>query len=300
MTRPPYLKPGDTVGIVAPSSFLKEAELSHGLEMIRSWGLIVKTGKNIFVSKNSFAGDDKSRAADLQEMLDDNDMKAIICARGGYGTARLLRLLDFSLFRKNPKWIAGCSDITVLHSALGILGIESIHSAMPRGMTSSPEDEISMNSLKNALSGISPEYEIEPHPLNRQGMATGVLAGGNLSVIYSLRGTEYDIDTNGKILFLEDVGEYLYHIDRMITNLYLGHKLDNLKGLIIGGMNRMKVSGSGYRKKACKIISEAVTGFGYPVVYGMPSGHVRPNNALIMGRQVEIAAASDNVKILFR
>lgn len=299
MKRPPYLKPGDTVGIVAPSSFLKEEEISHGLEVINSWGVKIKTGKYLYKKINSFAGNDCQRMADLQDMLDDSEVKAIICARGGYGTLRIIKGLDFSRFRKNPKWIAGCSDITVLHSALSTFGIESLHSAMPRGITTSPEDKISMESLKDALFGNTLEYDVNPHPMNREGSVKGVISGGNLSVLYSLRGTQYDIDTAGKILFIEDVGEYLYHIDRMMTNLSLGHKLSNLKALIIGGMNLMRISGSGYRKKAYTIIREAVSEYCYPMVFGMPAGHIHPNKTLIMGRKVEIKADSHNVKIIF-
>lgn len=300
MKRPPYLKPGDTAAIVAPSGSLRETEISHGLEVISSWGLKIKTGKNLYKRINSFAGTDNQRAADIQQMLDDDNVKAIICARGGYGMTRLLKKLDFTKFVRNPKWIAGCSDITALHSVLGNLGIESLHSAMPRGMTESAEDEASLDSLRKALFGLPQEYVIDVHPLNREGTATGILAGGNLSVLYSLRGTSYDTDTEGKLLFLEDVGEYLYHIDRMMTNLYLGNKLDKIKGLIVGGMNRMKVSGSGYRKKAYDIISDAVSEFGYPVVYGMPAGHIRPNNTLIMGRQTEMTVTSSQAVVTFR
>jgi len=299
MIRPPYLKPGDTAGIAAPSGFLREEEISHGLDVIRSWGLNIRPGASLFKRNNSFAGNDDQRVADLQEMLDDKAVKAIICARGGYGTARLLKHLDFSGFRENPKWVAGCSDITALHSVLGILGFESMHSAMPRGMTASKEDEDSLDSLKKALFGEAPVFNVAPNTLNRKGTAQGILTGGNLSVLYSLRGTDFDIATSGKILFLEDVGEYLYHIDRMMMNLYLGHKLDRLKGLVIGGMNKMKISGSGYRKKAYAIISEIVSEFHYPVIYGLESGHIRPNNTLILGRKVKIEASSEKATIMF-
>jgi muramoyltetrapeptide carboxypeptidase len=300
MITPSYLIKGDTVGIAAPASCLREEEMQRGLETIKSWGMRIKTGKYLFGNTNSFAGEDLQRASDFQDLLDDTEVKAIICARGGYGTVRIIGKLDFTEFSKKPKWIAGCSDITVMHSFLQQkLGMESLHSPMPRGMKETEEDALSMNLLADALSGNLKEYDVPPHPLNKDGVAEGVLAGGNLSVLYSLRGTPYDIDTKGKILFLEDVGEYLYHIDRMIMNLYIGGKFDNIKGLIIGGMNNMKISGSGFRKPAYHIINEIAKDCGCPVMFGIPAGHVHPNKTLILGRKIKMSVTGHEAKIVF-
>jgi len=301
MIRPPYLEAGDTVGIVAPASCMKEEELLQGLEVIRSWGLNIVTGKNLYRKINSFAGNDLQRTSDFQEMLDDHGIKAIICARGGYGTVRIIEKLDFKSFLKSPKWIAGCSDVTVLHSVLQHKVMsESLHSAMPRGMTTSEDDAVTFQSLKDALFGKLKGYDIETNPLNKVGVAGGTLTGGNLSVLYSLRGTDYDIDTDGKILFLEDVGEYLYHIDRMLMNMHLARKFERLNGLIIGGMNKMKVSSSGFRKPAYRIINEITKDYDYPVIFGMPSGHIQPNKTLIFGRNVEMSVSEKRVKVVFQ
>jgi muramoyltetrapeptide carboxypeptidase len=266
---------------------VKPAELAPFLSTAEEWGLKVLPGKNLYRRKNSFAGNDHQRASDFQQMLDDPAVKAIICARGGYGTFRIIDKLNFRSFLKHPKWIAGCSDVTVLHAHLQkILQTESLHAIMPRHVSTPKKDEASLDSLKKALFGDLHQYQVKDHNHNREGRANGILTGGNLSVLYSLRGTKLDPDTRGKILFLEDVNEYLYHIDRMIMNLKMSGKLDDLKGLVIGGMSGMKVSVSGFRKTAFEVIREAVEEYSYPVMFGFPAGHIRPNLALIMGREV--------------
>jgi len=289
MIRPPSLRPGDTLGIAAPSSCLAEAELMPAVELIRKWGLQVVLGQHVFKSRNSFAGSDAQRTADFQRMLDDPSVHAILCARGGYGAIRIIETLDFTRFRSNPKWIAGCSDVTVFHSFLQQqLGIESLHSAMPRVVPPKRPDPVSMESLRAALFGEITRHTAMPHRLNRNGEARGTLVGGNLSVLFSLAGSAMEPDTRGKILFIEDLGEYLYHIDRMLMNLQLRGMLADLSGLVVGAMSGMKVSGSGYRKPACRIIRDAVEGFGYPVMFGFPAGHEHPNLSLYMGREVEL------------
>lgn len=289
MVQPPYLQSGDTIGIIAPASFVVQDEIKLATELIASWDLNIIYGKNLFKRKNSFAGTDIQRIEDFQEMLDNPDIKAIICARGGYGTIRILDSLKFSLFKQQPKWIVGCSDICAIHAAIQqIAGTESLHAIMPRHITARRSDQTSMQTLKDALFGNMKKYNIPPHAYNRHGSSTGMLVGGNLSVLYSLRGTKYDIETENKILFLEDVNEYLYHIDRMITNLKISYKFDKLKGLIVGGMSGMKTSSSGFDKPAYTIIREAVNQYHYPVMFGVPSGHVKPNKALILGRHVSM------------
>ena len=300
MITPPWLKSGDTIGLVAPASFVKAEELAQFLAFLDTWGLKAIQGKNLYRRKNSFAGNDDQRASDFQQMLDDPLLKAILCARGGYGTIRIVDKLRFSCFRHHPKWIVGCSDVTVLHTFIQqSLNTESLHAIMPRHITAGKKDLSSLDSLKKALFGKLDGYTIKPHSNNREGEATGILVGGNLSVLYSMRGTHLDIDTSGKILFIEDVGEYLYHIDRMIMNLKISGKLKDLKGLIVGGMSGMKVSVSGFRKTANDVIREVVKEYDYPVMFGFPSGHIRPNMALIMGRKVAMRVGADECKLNF-
>jgi muramoyltetrapeptide carboxypeptidase len=301
MITPPRLKPGDSIGLVAPASYVKSEELTEFFSVLETWELKAVLGKNLYRRKNSFAGNDAQRASDFQQMLDDPVIKAIHCARGGYGTLRIMNQLRFDSFLKNPKWIVGCSDITVLHTYLQkTLNIESLHAIMPRHLTTNRFDLSSLDSLRDALFGKPVGYALKSSRHNRTGDATGILVGGNLSVLHSLQGTKLSIDTSGKILFIEDVGEYLYHIDRMIMNLKMGGKLKELKGLIIGGMTGMKISDSGFRKTAYEIIREAVEEYDYPVMFDFPAGHIRPNMALIMGREIVMHTGADKCKVKFR
>jgi len=300
MITPPWLKKGDTVGLVAPASYVKAEELEQFLAILDGWGLKAVLGKNLYRRKNSFAGNDEQRASDFQQMLDDRAVKAVLCARGGYGSIRIADKLDFTRFKENPKWIIGCSDVTVLHTMIQkMLNTESLHAIMPRHIKAGKKDLSSLESLKKAIFGKLNGYTVKPVRQNRMGEATGTLVGGNLSVLYSMRGTKFDIDTAGKILFIEDIGEYLYHIDRMIMNLKTGGKLKTLKGLIVGGMTGMKVSVSGFRKTAYDVIYEAVEEYDYPVMFGFPAGHKRPNMALILGRDVTLQVSIDKCKLIF-
>jgi len=300
MITPPFLRRGDTLGIPAPSGCLAEPEILPALDMIRSWGLNVVTGKYIFRRRNSFAGTDAQRTADFQRMLDDPGINAILCARGGYGAVRILPGLRVEQFIKRPKWIAGCSDITVLHAFLQQkLRIESLHSVMPRFVPPGEPDLASMDSLRAALFGEVRQYTMATSRYSIPGKARGTLVGGNLSVLYSLAGTDIEPRTAGRILFLEDVGEYLYHIDRMLMNLSLRGRLKDLKGLVVGYMSGMKISASGYRKPAYAVIRDAVAGFGYPVLFGFPAGHMHPNMSLVLGREVELTVSSNQSTIRF-
>jgi muramoyltetrapeptide carboxypeptidase len=300
MIRPPYLRKGDTIGIAAPAGCLTESEVMPAIEIIRSWGLQVEFGKHLFSRRNSFAGTDNQRAADFQRMLDNPELRAILCARGGYGTIRIIDKLRFGNFLKHPKWIAGYSDITILHAFMQqCLGTESLHGAMPRNVPPQLPDIASLDSLRAALFGEIGEYTLRTHHLNLPGNATGTLVGGNLSVLFSISGTYFDIDTRGKILFLEDLNEHLYHIDRMIMNLKLRGRLEGLQALIIGGMHGLKKSPSGFRKPAYNLIREAVAGYGYPVMFGFPAGHGLPNMSLYLGREVVLSVESDKCKLIF-
>lgn len=283
---PPYLKPGDCVGIVAPARKISAEELSPAISQLETWGLNVKLGKNIYAAFNQFAGTDDERAADMQQMLDDKEVKAIISARGGYGAVRIIDKLNFTQFCKNPKWIAGFSDITVFHNHIQThFGIQTLHNTMAFNFG---KDAASTELLKKALSGEVNEYIINAQPNNKTGKGAGILCGGNLSLLYALAGTPSDIDTKGKILFLEDLDEYLYHIDRMMMQLKRSGKLANLSGLVIGDFSEMKDNTIPFGKTAEEIILESVAEYNYPVCFGFPAGHGVRNYPLYMGRKAEL------------
>ncbi|MFZ4740663.1 MAG: S66 peptidase family protein, partial [Bacteroidales bacterium] len=268
MQTPPSLKTGDKIAIISTARKISQEELKPAIEMFRKWGFDAVYGRNLFRENHQFAGSDQERTEDLQWALDDENIKAVICARGGYGTVRIIDNIDFSKFQLNPKWVIGYSDVTVLHSHIQKqLGIETIHATMPVNFPKDGSENETLTSLKNALHNNNIQYTINSHPLNRIGNAEGVLVGGNLSILYSLIGTASDIDTDGKILFIEDLDEYLYHIDRMMMNLKRNGKLANLTGLIVGGMTEMKDNTVPYGKTAEEIISATVSEYSYPVCY---------------------------------
>jgi muramoyltetrapeptide carboxypeptidase len=299
MISPPYLNKDDKIGIIAPARYLNFEEVHPSLRVFQKWGLEVELGTNIFRTWNQFAGKDEQRLADLQQMLDDDSIKAVVCARGGYGTVRIIDHLDFTSFMKKPKWVVGYSDITVLHSHIHRhLGIETIHAIMPINITTDDAIDDSQETLRNALFGKLRSYSYAATPFARQGEAEGILTGGNLSVIYSLMGSDSEVDTSGKILFLEDVDEYLYHIDRMMMNLKRAGKLSKLKGLIIGGMDRMNDNKVPYGHTAYEIIADAVAEYDYPVCFDFPAGHGEKNLALILGRKVKLTIGEE-IELLF-
>lgn len=298
MQQPKFLQKGDTVGIVSTARKITKEELQPALKLLQSWGLNYVLGNTIGAEDHQFAGTDETRAKDFQKMLDDPTVKAIWCARGGYGTVRIIDALDFTYFRKNPKWIVGYSDITVLHSHLHKLGVESLHAQMPLDIEK--KSEATSVTLRRALFG--EDYKIEfsaSHPLNRRGKAEGLLVGGNLSILYSLCGSPSALNTKGKILFLEDLDEYLYHVDRMMQNLKRNGMLDHLAGLLIGGMSDMNDNTIPFGKTAEEIIWETVKEFDYPVYFGCPAGHVEDNQALFFGRKVAVGDTDQKVKIQF-
>lgn len=301
MITPPFLNINDTIGVVAPAGRIPEKKITRAVNIFNDWGLKVELGRNIFKRKNTFAGNDKQRKDDFQNVIDREDIKAVICARGGYGTLRIINKIDFKKFRQSPKWIVGFSDITVIHSYLQKkVKCESIHSVMPGNFPENDVDSKSLNSLKNILFGGKAEYGINSHSLNRAGETEGVLIGGNLSVLYSMQGTNLEMDTNDKILFIEDVNEYLYHIDRMISNFKLSGKLDNLRGLIIGQMSKMKDSPVAFGESAYEILHRAVEEYNYPVIYNFPAGHIKTNMAIILGRRIKMSAGSQTSEIIFK
>lgn len=285
MIKPEFLKKGDSVAVVSPAGFVDKKTILDSIDIITSWGLNVEIGKNIFNKHGIFAGTDEERTTDLQKAIDNKEIKAIFFSRGGYGCARILEKIDFSSLTKNPKWIVGFSDITVFHSYLNKhLRLESLHSVMPGNFS----DNKSVLLLKNALFGEKIKYELPANQYNIIGDCRAKIVGGNLSVLYSLRGTKYDLNYNNKILFIEDIGEYYYHLDRMLMNFKLGEIFKNIKGLIIGGMNDMKDGNSEYQKDTYQIISEYVKGLKIPVFFDFPAGHIKTNYPLILGRKVKM------------
>ncbi len=285
MITPAYLHKGDRVAIVAPARKVTPAEIEPAIRKLGGWGLYVIPGQHLFDSYNQFAGDDRVRTADLQQMLDNDDIRAIFCARGGYGLVRIIDGLDFTRFVNKPKWIVGYSDITALHSHIHAhFGIETLHATMPIHFGDPDMSTNTFISLRKALFGEPLAYTLPTSPLSRKGSARGMLVGGNLSLIYGLSGTRSDLVTDGKILFLEDLDEYLYHIDRMMFNLKRSGKLSHLAGLIVGGMTDMKDNQVPFGKTAEEIIAEAVQDYDYPVCFDFPAGHVADNRAVILGR----------------
>ena len=287
MITPPYLKENDKVAIIATARKISPVELIPAISIFESWGLHVITGKNIYKQYNQFAGNDEERAADLQEALDDPSIKAVFFARGGYGNVRIIDRIDFSGFVKSPKWLAGFSDVTVIHSHIHqCFGIETLHCTMPYSIFNFPADKTSCESMRNALFGEDMLYAFSPDVLSRKGRAEGILTGGNLSILFSLTGSSSGIETSDKILFIEDIDEYLYHIDRMMINLKRSGKLSCLAGLIVGNMTDIKDNEIKFGNDAFGIIADAVKEYDYPVWFGFPAGHTIINHALILGRNV--------------
>lgn len=247
----------------------------------------MEVGQTIGASYNYFAGDDALRLQNLQNALDDESIKAIICARGGYGTTRIIDQVDFSKFHKHPKWLVGFSDVTTLHSHIHTFGLESVHAIMPL-LFPKPGAEPSIESLRKVLFGEELQYTAAPHAFNRTGTATGQLVGGNLSMLHTLTGTRSDISTDGKLLFLEDLCEYLHHVDRMMVHLDRSGKLANLAGLIIGDMSDMNETPVPFVKSAYEIILEHTGKYNYPVCYSFPVGHEPLNLALVCGREATL------------
>ncbi len=295
MVLPSYLNKGDTVAIIATARKVSKEEIQPAVAFFESYGLSVVLGKNLFESSNQYAGTDTQRTEDLQWALNDKTIKAIIIARGGYGSVRTIEQIDFTEFKKHPKWMVGYSDVTVLHNAIHKIGVATLHATMPLNFT---KNEEATKSMVDALFGKLIQVETEENYSNISGTAKGQLVGGNLSLIYSLSGTPFDIDTRDKILFIEDLDEYLYHIDRMMMQLKLSGKLKGLKGLIVGGMTDMKDNAIPFGKFPEDIILDAVKEYNYPVCFDFPAGHIDRNLAMYFGREVELTV-SDNATLKF-
>jgi muramoyltetrapeptide carboxypeptidase len=296
MITPPFLQKGDTIAIVATARKNIEDNLKPAISWLKNWGLEVVIGNTIGLDHHQLAGTDEERAADFQAQLDNPNIKAIWCVRGGYGTIRMVDLLDFTKFKQHPKWIIGFSDVTVLHSHLNTLGFESIHGIMP---VSSKSSEDAKETLRKALFGEPLRYTLPCEPMNRIGVAKGELVGGNLSILYSLFGSKSAIDCSDKILFIEDLDEYLYHMDRMMMNLKRNGCLESLKGIIVGGMTKMKDNEIPWGKNAMEIIDDVTKKYDIPILYNFPAGHLADNRALIFGRQISMEVTSWESNVIF-
>ncbi len=296
MKIPPYLKAGSTIGICAPARKVSHEELAPGISLLESWGFKVRTAKNLYAADNQFSGSDAQRTSDMQELMDDPSVEAIISARGGYGCMRIIDQLNFNRFAQKPKWIIGFSDLTVFHNHLHQqFQIPSIHAAMVFSMGGDRCTPEALGNLKQLLTGSEIRYSVENSVWNRKGSAEGILVGGNLSLLYALSGSASDIDTRGKILFIEDLDEYLYHIDRMLMQLKRSGKLEGLSGLIVGGMSDMRDNAIPFGKTAEEIIAEAVSEYSFPVCMNFPAGHIQNNQPLVMGGRVSLEVGETSI-----
>lgn len=296
---PTYLKKGDCIGIVAPAGFMPLEKMETCINTLQDWGYTVRLGATTHSqSDNYFSGTDQERLNDLQEMLDDKTVNAILCARGGYGLSRIIDDISFKKFKKHPKWLIGFSDITVLHSHIyNNYGIATLHAPMAAAFNDGEFNNIYIQSLQKALEGIPSRYECEVHEFNKPGIAEGELVGGNLALLTHLIGTASDIKTKNKILFIEDVGEYLYSVDRMILQLKRSGKLDKLAGLIVGGFSEMKDTERPFGKRVQQIIYEHMKEYHFPICFNFPVSHQKENYALKIGLTYSLHVQNGGVKL---
>lgn len=302
LIKPPYLKVGDSVAIVAPSGILKNrnSEVAKAKELLESWGLKVVVGKHVFSQANHFAGTDNERCEDFQAALDNANIKAIWAARGGYGTVRILDKLDYSVFLKRPKWVIGYSDITALHNQINTLGVESLHALMAVSLAEeSNKIKESVATFKSTLFGESLQYDLEGSKYNKVGESEGQLVGGNLTILHTMLGSNTSLDMDGKILFIEEIGEYAYHIDRMLQSLKRAGYFENCKGLIVGDMSRVRKNTTPWGKPIQQLILDVVAEYNFPVAFNMPAGHENDNRALILGRTIQFKVAKEGATIKF-
>lgn len=286
MIQPSFLQPGDTIYITAPAKAIEESVVLEAKKTLETWGLIVRVAPHCLGRAAYFSGTDAERLADFQHGLDDPSIKAILCARGGYGCVRIVEELNWTAFQQNPKWIIGFSDVTVIHSHLNTLGVATIHGIMPVNVekASAKVEE----TLRKALFGENLKYTVPCQNENRLGVAQGELVGGNLSILYSMMGSESQVDCKGKILFIEDLDEYLYHIDRMMLSLKRCGCFDGLQGLVVGSFIKMHDNEIPWGKNAHEIILDITKKYNFPIVFNFPAGHIHDNNTLIFGKKVSL------------
>ena len=304
LVSPAFLKQGDTIGITAPAGYITRQEISSAVQKMASWGYEIRIGETIDKRDFTFGGTDEERTKDFQQMLDDPKIKAIMCARGGYGVVRIIDKLNWEKFKAKPKWIIGFSDVTVFHSHLNKnFGIASIHSKMCNSFPddwnlAEPVQIETIESIQWALSGKKMKYTATPNPQNKLGTADGILIGGNLKMLETLAGTKSDINTAGKILFVEDTGEYMYSVDRMFWNLKRTGKLSQLKGLIVGGFKiKVDEDSDDFGRTLQDVVLEKVKAYKYPVCFDFPVGHQRNNYALKCGVKHRLSVLATEVSL---
>lgn len=300
LKQPPYLKAGDTIAIVAPSGILKNrmAEIEKAKTLLKSWGLHPLVGKHVFSKANHFAGTDDERCEDFQNALDDPKISAIWCARGGYGAVRILDKLDYTKFKENPKWIIGYSDITALHNQIHNLGFQSIHAMMCTSLQDDPETiKETISTFKKAIFGNPLNYNLVGSKYNKTGTVSGPLVGGNLTILHTMLGSKTSINTTGKILFIEEIGEYKYHIDRMLQSLKRAGYFDNCKGVIIGDFTKTKKNTTPWGTSTEQLILDVLADYNFPIAFNMHTGHAKDNRALILGSTVQLMVNSDKSTI---
>ncbi len=292
MIHPPFLKKGSVIGITCPSGYVAEDRIAHAVVVLERWGVTVKLGKTVGTEHFYFSGTDAERLADLQAMLDDTEVEAILMGRGGYGMSRIIDSLDFTGFLAKPKWICGFSDITVLHSHIHAnYGIATLHSPMCGAFKLETEHEEYLQTIRKAITGQPLIYNVPPSPYNRHGETKGVLTGGNLSILAHLTGSVSEIDTDGKILFIEDIAEYLYNIDRMMLNLKRSGKLNKLKALVVGGFTDLQDTERPFGQSVEEIIWDKVKEYDYPVCFNFPCGHQEINYTLTLGAEHKLVVS---------
>ena len=299
--QPPYLKKGDTVAIVAPSGILKnrEREVQQAKDLLKNWGLNVVVGDHVFSKANHFAGTDDERCEDLQKVMEDPKISAIWRARGGYGTVRILDKLDYTKFKEHPKWIIGYSDITALHNQLHNNGFQSLHALMCVSLTKDlSEIKETVDTFKSTLFGKPVSYILEGSSDNKIGKATGPLVGGNLTMLHTMLGSDESLDTSGKILFIEEIGEYKYHIDRMLQSMKRAGYFENLGGLIVGDMTKLRKNTTLWGSSIEQLILDALADYDFPIAFNMPAGHEKDNRALVLGKTVTLDVSKDSSSVI--
>lgn len=293
---PPYLKKGDTILVIGTARARSRESLKPAMDLLKAWGLKVVPGKNLYKISHQFAGTDAERTHDLQWAIEHKTARAVLIAGGGYGTLRIIDRVNIKPLLKFPKWFVGYSDTTVVHARLAKLGVAAIHGTMAFQFA---KNEAATLSVKRLLFGENLTYDVVPHELNRAGSAKAELVGGNLSLLYALSGSVDDIDTRNKILFIEDLDEQLYHIDRMMLQLKRSGKLKHLKGLLVGGMTEMKDNAVPYGKTAEQIIFDAVKEYRYPVCFNFQAGHIERNTALYLNRKVHLTVTKNKTDLSY-
>jgi muramoyltetrapeptide carboxypeptidase len=301
LIQPEPLKSGDTISILAPSGVLNnfDNKITKAIDIFKSWGLNVVLGNHIYDKNGHFAGTDKNREKDFQKALDNKNIKAIWCARGGYGAVRIIDKLNFDNYLKNPKWIIGFSDITVIHNKLNFLNSESIHAMMITGFEDIDQNNDSLSKLKNVLFGDSLSYSIASKKNNKTGKSEGIIVGGNLTLIQSTIGSKTELKMKDKILFIEEIGEYAYHIDRMLYSLKRAGYFENCKGLIVGQISDVKKNTTDFGRSINELILDVLDEYNFPILFDFPAGHEKTNFPIILGRKVILDVSKPDSKVIF-